>query len=67
MRVDSGLRDLIDKAVPLTEYAWRFRYPGGVDEAPTLGEATEALAIAHEVIAATIARLPSEVSDSGAR
>lgn len=24
-----SLRDTIDRAVPLSEYAWRFRYPGG--------------------------------------
>jgi HEPN domain-containing protein len=30
--LDSSLRDLIDRAVPLTEYAWRFRYPGNPDD-----------------------------------
>jgi len=27
-QIDSALTDLVDEAVPLTEYAWAFRYPG---------------------------------------
>jgi len=28
LRLEPMLRPLVDRAVPLTEYAWRFRYPG---------------------------------------
>ncbi len=32
LEVDSTLRSLIDRTVPLTEYAWKFRYPGEPEE-----------------------------------
>lgn len=57
--VDPTLRALVDRAVPLTEYAWKFRYPGEPEE-PSQEEAEEALAIAREVYTATVARLPEE-------
>ena len=57
--MDSTLRSLIDRAVPLTEYAWKFRYPGEPEE-PSREEADEALAIAREIYAAVVSRLPSE-------
>jgi predicted nucleotidyltransferase len=57
--VDRTLRSLVDRAVPLTEYAWRFRYPGEPEE-PSLEEADQALAIAREVYASVLARLPPE-------
>jgi len=60
LRQDPTLRGLVDKAVPLTEYAWRFLYPGD-QEAPSVDEAKEALAIAREVLDAILARLPEEV------
>ena len=50
----------MDRAVPLTEYAWKFRYPGDPEE-PTQQEADEALAIAREVFDAILARLPKEI------
>ncbi len=59
LEVDPTLRVLIDRVVPLTEYAWRFRYPGEPEE-PSRQEAEEALAIAREVYAAVIAGLPGE-------
>ena len=58
--VDSTLRALIDCAVPLTEYAWKFRYPGDPEE-PSFDEAKEALQIAREVYEAVLARLPEDV------
>jgi len=45
----SQLDPLLRRAAPLTEYAWKFRYPGDPDEA-TAEEATEALATAREVL-----------------
>jgi len=52
--------DLIDRVVPLTEYAWKFRYPGEPG-APTPEEAEEALACALQVHEAVLRRLPGEV------
>ena len=60
LRLDPTLRDLADRAVPLTEYAWKFRYPGE-PESPSSEEAAEALGTAKEVYAALLARLPEEV------
>jgi HEPN domain-containing protein len=57
--VDSTLRDLVDRAVPLTEYAWKFRYPGE-PEGPAPMEAEEAFGVARDVFAAVLARLPVE-------
>ena len=54
LRVDSTLRDLVDRAVPLTEYAWKFRYPGE-PEGPAPVEADEAFVVARDVFAAILA------------
>lgn len=43
------LHDLLRSAVPLTEYAWRFRYPGR-PFAPPVDEVSEAIEIATEVL-----------------
>ena len=59
-RVDSTLTPVIDEVVPLTQYAWKFRYPGEPDE-PSRHEAEQALAIARELVDAILARLPEEV------
>lgn len=42
---------LLRRAAPLTEYAWRFRYPGEAFE-PTVEEVREATSIAADVMAA---------------
>lgn len=60
LELDWTLKPLIDRAVPLTDYAWKFRYPGEPGE-PTLHEAQEALALAGEVYEAVLRRLPREV------
>jgi HEPN domain-containing protein len=60
LSIDASLKDLVEQAVPLTEYAWKFRYPGEPDE-PTQTEAEEALALARLVFKAILARLPEEV------
>ena len=44
----------------MTEYAWKFRYPGEPVE-PPVAEAQEALTLAREVYAAILNRLPAEV------
>jgi HEPN domain-containing protein len=56
--LDSTLRPVVDQSAPLSEYAWRFRYPGEIDE-PGRAEAEEALAAARKVYGAVLTRLPS--------
>lgn len=58
--LDAVLEPLLRRAARLTEYAWKFRYPGEPDQ-PTRQEADEALTLAREVYEATLARLPAEV------
>ncbi len=60
-QIEPALEPLLRKASPLTEYAWRFRYPGDPEE-PASEEAAEALAIAREVVAAIREHLPQEAS-----
>jgi HEPN domain-containing protein len=60
LKIDPALRPVVDKAVPLSKYAWKFRYPGEPEE-PSQGEAETALAAAREVYEAVLSRLPNEV------
>ena len=60
LRLDSSLQTVVERAVPLTEYAWKFRYPGEPDE-PSREEAEEALRIAREVFEAVAKRLPEDL------
>ena len=57
--IDSRLASLLQRAAPLTQYAWKFRYPGDPQE-PDRGEAARALALAREVFDAILERLPAE-------
>ncbi len=59
-RIDPELEPFISRAVPLTQYAWKFRYPGEPEE-PPIEHAQEALIIARELFDAVLARLPGEV------
>ena len=63
LSLDATLQPLIDRAVPLTEYAWKFRYPGEL-QTPTELEAREALDLAQEVYEAILTRLPIAVRPS---
>jgi HEPN domain-containing protein len=60
LRIDDSLRPWVDDAVPLTAFAWKYRYPGEPDE-PSEEEAANALAIARRLYDAVLARLPDEV------
>jgi hypothetical protein len=60
LAIDQTLAPLVKRAEPLTEYAWLFRYPGEATE-PTADEARAALALACEVVAAVLTRLPPDV------
>ncbi len=57
--VDKTLEAELADAVPLTAYAWRFRYPGVEDEAD-LDEARAALRTARGAVAAIRKRIPRE-------
>jgi len=57
--IDGLLESVLRPAAPLTEYAWRFRYPGEPQE-PGLEEVRRALALAHEAYQAILARMPPE-------
>lgn len=59
-QLDPSLDGLVDRAAPLTEYAWKFRYPGEA-EPPILEDATSALDLAREVYESILARLPAQV------
>ena len=54
--VFGGWAERLDK---LTEYAWKFRYPGAPYE-PTAEEAQRALALAREAYEAVLSRIPEE-------
>jgi hypothetical protein len=54
--LDPSLETLLREVAPLTEFAWRYRYPGdGVDASPT--EASGAAALAHATLAAVRSRI----------
>lgn len=59
-QIDQSLESLLRQAAPLTEYAWKFRYPGDPEEA-TAEEAGTALATAREVFVSVLSRLPPNV------
>jgi HEPN domain-containing protein len=58
--IDATLGTIADRAAPLTEYAWRFRYPGEPSE-PSREEAEEALSTARELLEVMASRLPKKV------
>jgi len=57
--IDPALGELVDAAAPLTEFAWKFRYPGDVSD-PTREEAERAVAVARELVRAVKASLTAE-------
>jgi len=59
VKIDHALKEPVDQAIPLSEYAWKFRYPGEAEE-PTPEEAEEALTTSREVYDAVLASLPVE-------
>ncbi len=59
VEADATLEPLLRRAAPLTEYAWKYRYPGEPEE-PSAEEAEDNLALARQVYEAVLARLPAE-------
>ncbi len=60
VELEPALSTLLAQASGLTEYAWKFRYPGEPEE-PALAEAEGALATARDVYEAIVARLREEI------
>jgi HEPN domain-containing protein len=60
LSVDGSLQPLLDEAVTLSHYAWRFRYPGAPYE-PDEAEALEALRKAGNTVQEIEQRLPPGV------
>jgi HEPN domain-containing protein len=60
VKKDTTLNEVISHAIPLTDYAWKFRYPGEPDR-PSRREVEEALTIAAAVYRTIRSRLPKEV------
>lgn len=54
--IDPSLGEFVDAAAPLTEFAWKFRYPGDVGD-PTREEAEHAVAVALRLVLAVKAIL----------
>lgn len=59
-RIAPDLEPALRRAAGLTEYAWKFRYPGE-PSVPSSEETGEALEIATRVYKAILGRLPPEV------
>jgi hypothetical protein len=60
VEIDPSLGSLAQRAARLTDYAWKYRYPGEPTE-PGRDEAESALTLAREVYDAVLERLPGEV------
>ena len=60
VEMDPALEPLLRSASTLTEFAWRYRYPGEPEE-PELMEAEAALSLARDVYGALLTPLPEEV------
>ena len=56
--IDATLEPMLRPAAPLTEYAWRYRYPGE-PFAPSRDEVQVALGLARDAVDALIDRLPA--------
>jgi HEPN domain-containing protein len=63
VELEAGLEPLLRQAAPLTEYAWKYRYPGDALE-PEPPVAVEALRLAESVVGAITAALPQEARPS---
>ncbi len=59
VQVDGTLEPVLRKAAVLTEYAWKFRYPGDIEVIETK-EADEAMELARKVFEEVKLRLPKE-------
>ena len=60
LRIDPSLGGIVDAAVPLTEFAWAYRYPGEPDE-PEPGAVDQAIDTTLALVEAILDRLPAEL------
>jgi HEPN domain-containing protein len=60
LSIDPSLKPVIDPIVPLTQYAWEFRYPGDPQD-PTAEEAGKALTAARKAHLSLLSFMPEEV------
>lgn len=58
--LDKSISSVGHKTAGLTDYAWKYRYPGESEDPPRQ-EAESALGVAREVHDAVLARLPDDV------
>jgi|SRR2546422_853218 len=65
-KVEPTLKAVVDAAVPLTEFAWVFRYPGD-HPTPTVEEARQGLNTARRAVAAVIALLSDDAVPTSLR
>jgi HEPN domain-containing protein len=59
--IEPALEPVVRRVAPLSEYAWRYRYPGD-DREPTMTESEDVLRKAEELLALVLERLPRELS-----
>ncbi len=61
-QIDASLENLLREAAPLTEYAWKFRYP--IDEPePESSDVQYAIQLAERVRLEILYRLPEEITE----
>ena len=58
LRIDPSLGAIIDAAVPLTEFAWAYRYPGEPEE-PEPASVDQAIDTTVALVGAILDRLPA--------
>lgn len=63
VELDSSLQPLVEQAAPLSDYAWKYRYPLDPDEPeePTADEVHQAMSITHAVATEILERLPEDI------
>lgn len=59
LRIDPSLQNIVDDVVPLSEYAWLYRYPGPA-EPPTTDDARRARELVERVYQVILDRIPVE-------
>jgi HEPN domain-containing protein len=62
--LDHTLEPLLMRAAPLTEYAWKYRYPGDAD-VPSREVAQDATALAREVVSEVSSRVKQDMAAQG--
>jgi len=60
LAIEPSLSGLVNEAVPLTEYAWLYRYPGESPN-PTMQEVESARRVAQSVFSSVLLHLPPEI------